>query len=177
MKTGIKKFLIETAIFLVPIISIAAIEFLFYIPRSSGFWAFLRLAPFYTGIYFWQSQRPDAFNLFSAFILGIFADVLTGAPLGVNVSAFMVLYLLSTHLSAYFNIKKFSYSWLLFFIATLITLSFKAVVISLFYRRLIPLNAMIFEFLLIFALYPLLARIYIWIERRYIHLEERYEKI
>jgi hypothetical protein len=31
--------------------------------------------------------------------------------------------------------------------------------------------------LLTCALYPLLARIYIWVERHYIHLEERYEKV
>lgn len=177
MKTGIKKILTEVSVFFIPLLSIIALTLLCYVPRTNGFWNFLRIAPFYTGIYFWQSQRPDTFNMFSAFILGIFADVLSGVPLGVNVAAFMVLYFLSVHLSAYFNVKKFSYSWLLFSVATLATMVFKATVVSFFYRRLIPLNTLWLEFMLAFSLYPLFARFYIWTERRFIHLEERYEKI
>ncbi len=177
MKTGLKHFFTATGIFLVPILSILSIALLLYIPRPTGFWNFLRLTPFFAGIYFWQSQRPDTFNLLSSFILGIFADVLSGVPLGVNITSFMVLYITSLHLSSYFNVKKFSYSWLLFMLATLVTLLFKGLTVSIFYRKLIPLNYLLFEFLLTFALYPLWARIYMWVEHRFIHLEERYEKI
>ncbi len=177
MKSAIKNFFTAIGTYLVPIASIIALELLLYIPRIGGFWNFLRLTPFYAGIYFWQSQRPDAFNMVSAFILGIFADVLSNTPLGVNIAAFLFLYILSMYLSSWFNVKKFSYSWLLFFVATLTTFLFKALAVSIFYRRLIPLNSLLFEFLLTFTLYPLWARIYIWAEHRYIHLEERYEKI
>lgn len=177
MRNAVKNFFTTIGVFLVPIASIITLELLLYIPRSGGFWNFLRLTPFYAGIYFWQSQRPDAFNMISAFILGIFADVLSNTPLGVNIAAFLFLYILSVYLSSLFNVKKFSYSWLLFFVATLATFLFKAIAVSIFYRRLIPLNFLLFEFSLTFTLYPLWARIYIWAERRYIHLEERYEKI
>lgn len=177
MKNTFRNFLTATGFFLIPILSIIVLELLLYVPHSSGFWNFLRLTPFYAGIYFWQSQRPDAFNMISAFILGIFADVLSSTPLGVNIAAFLFLYLLSIYLSSLFNIKKFSYSWLLFTLATLATLLFKAVTVSIFYRRLIPLNYLLFEFLLAITLYPLWARFYIWTERRFIHLEERYEKV
>lgn len=177
MKTGFKRFCTTVGIFFVPLISVISIALLLYIPHPTGFWNLLRLTPYWAGIYFWQSQRPDTFNLFSAFILGVFADVLSGVPLGVNVTSFMVLYLTSAYLSSLFNIKKFSYSWLLFMSASLVTLLFKGITVSIFYRRLIPLNYLLFEFLLTFALYPLWARIYMWIERRFIHLEERYEKV
>ncbi len=177
MKSAIKNFLATIGIFLVPILSIIALELLLYLPRSGGFWNFMRLTPFYAGIYFWQSQRPDAFNMVSAFVLGIFADVLSSTPLGVNIAAFLFLYILSVYLSSWFNVKKFSYSWLLFLAATLATFLFKALAVSIFYRRLVPLNSLRFEILLTITLYPLWARCYIWAERRYIHLEERYEKI
>lgn len=177
MKSTIKNFLTAIGMYFVPIASIIALELLLYIPRTGGFGNFLRLTPFYAGIYFWQSQRPDAFNMISAFILGIFADVLSNTPLGVNVAAFLFLYITSIYLSSWFNVKKFSYSWLLFFVATAATFLFKALAVSVFYRRLIPLNYLLFELLLSFTLYPLWTRIYIWAERRYIHLEERYEKI
>lgn len=177
MKAGIKNFLTTVGMYLVPLTGIFALTLLLSVPRSTGFWNFLRFTPFYAGIYFWQSQRPDAFKLLSAFILGILADVLGGVPVGVNIMSFMVLYLVSAQLSAYFNIQKFLYSWLLFILATFLTFLFKSLTVSIFYRKLIPLNYLLFEFLLTIALYPLWARSYMWIERRFIHLEDRYEKI
>lgn len=177
MKRTLRNFCTSVSIFLIPIISIIALELILYIPRNSGFWNFLRLTPFFAGIYFWQSQRPDAFNMVSAFVLGIIADVLSSTPLGANITAFLFLYLISIYLSSLFNVKKFSYSWLLFMLATLTTLLFKALIVSIFYRRLIPLSYLAFEFLLSFTIYPLWARFYIWAEHRFIPLEERYEKI
>lgn len=177
MKRTLKNICTTASLFFIPILSIIALELLLYIPRSSGFWNFLRLTPFYAGVYFWQSQRPDAFNMISAFILGIIADVLSSTPLGVNIATFLFLYLASIYLSSWFNVKKFSYSWLLFMLATFCTLLFKALTVSVFYRRLIPLNYLVFEFLLTFTIYPLWARFYIASERRFIHLEERYEEI
>ena len=107
---AIKNFFAGIGVYAVPVLSIMAMVLVFYIPRFTEFWNYLRLAPFYAGIYFWISQRPDAFNGISAFVLGIFADVVSAAPLGVNVMAFLVLYFLASRFSASFNIKKFSYS-------------------------------------------------------------------
>ena len=177
MKSGIKNFLYEAAAFLIPLLSTLVFVLILYLPRGNSYWNFLRQAPFYAGIYFWQSQRPDAFNFLSAFILGIFADVLGGVLLGINILSFLVLYLVSIYLSERFNIKRFSYSWLLFSAALFITMLFKGIITSLFFRQILPLNLLVIEFLLTLSIYPLLARAYIWVERRFIHLEERYEKI
>lgn len=103
---AIKNFFAGIGVYAVPVLSIMAMVLVFYIPRFTEFWNYLRLAPFYAGIYFWISQRPDAFNGISAFVLGIFADVVSAAPLGVNVMAFLVLYFLASRFSASFNIKK-----------------------------------------------------------------------
>ena len=177
MKSSIKNFLSTLGAFLVPLISTLVLVILLYLPRGDSYWNFLRQAPFYAGIYFWQSQRPDAFNFISAFILGIFADVMGGVLLGINILSFLLLYLVSNYLSERFNIKKFSYSWLLFSVALLVTMLFKGMIISIFFRQLLPLNILGIEFLLTLSVYPLLARAYIWVERRFIHLEERYEKV
>lgn len=85
---GNKNFFVGIGVYAIPVLSIMAMVLVFYIPRFTEFWNYLRLAPFYAGIYFWISQRPDAFNGISAFVLGIFADVVSAAPLGVNVMAF-----------------------------------------------------------------------------------------
>jgi len=172
-----KSFAAAVFLYLVPLLSVLVLECAFYVPRFSAFLNFLHPAPLYAGIYFWLSTRPDAFSLISAFILGICADVLSASPVGINVLSFLLLYGLTLWLSGYFNIKKFAWSWLLFFVVSLITLLFKALVVSAFYRRLIPLNTLLFEFLPTVMLYPLLVRYYMWTERRFIHLEERYEKV
>lgn len=175
MKSALKTFFASIYIFLIPLLSIMFLELVAYIPRNTAFWNFIRMAPIYTGIYFWLSLRPDAFNLLSAFVLGIFSDVLDGPALGINVVTFFVLYIVSTRIFIYFNIKKFTYSWILFLLAIFITLMFKSIVVSLSHRTIIPVNYLIFEFMLTFAMYPICSRFYSWIERRYIHLEERYE--
>ena len=177
MKNSIKNFLTQMTIFFVPVLSILFLEIFLYAPRTNPFWNFMRLAPFYIGIYIWISMRHDAFNLISAFILGIFADVLSSSPIGINIMSFLVLYFISARILFYFNIKKFSYSWILFSLASLATLIFKAILISVFYRKLIPLNFLFIEFALTVALYPIITPFYVWVERRFIHLEDRYEKI
>ena len=177
MKSSFKNFLSSAKVLFVPTFSILVAVILLYIPRSNDYWNFLRQAPFYIGIYFWQSQRPDAFNVISAFILGLFADVLGGVPLGINIMTFLVLYLLSAQCSQRFNVKRFSYSWLLFSGIILITILLKATLISIFYRQFVPLTSLTMEWLLTVALFPLMVRIFIWVEKQYIHLEERYEKV
>ena len=77
---AIKNFFVGIGVYAIPVLSIMAMVLVFYIPRFTEFWNYLRLAPFYAGIYFWISQRPDAFNGISAFVLGIFADVVSAAP-------------------------------------------------------------------------------------------------
>lgn len=173
----IKNFCAIIATYIIPAISIILIDLLFYIPQSSEFWNLIRLIPFYTGIYFWLSQRPDAFNGISAFLLGLFSDVISATPLGINIMTYLFLYFLSMRLSSYFNIKKFSYSWLLFSLAMFLTILFKFSIASIFHRAWIPLNPTMLEYLLTITFYPLLARYYMWVELRYIHLEDRYEKI
>lgn len=175
MKTSFKKILSALGIFIVPIISILILELIFYLPRTSSFFNFMRFAPFYTGIYFWLSLRKDIFNIFSVFILGIFADVLTSKIIGINLLTFLFLYFISLKMFLYFNILHFTYSWILFTIALITSLAFKYAIISIFYQTLISFLPILFEFILISSLYPILARFYLYTEIKFIHLEERYE--
>ena len=54
---AIKNFFAGIGVYAVPVLSIMAMVLVFYIPRFTEFWNYLRLAPFYAGIYFWISQR------------------------------------------------------------------------------------------------------------------------
>ena len=175
MKTSLKNTLTHILIFSVPITSILFLETLLYIPRFSIFFNIIRLCAFYCGIYFWLSTRADIFNFFSTFILGVFADVISGTPLGINVLTFLLFYLTSIYLISYFNIKKFSYSWLIFSLILLLTFIFKAFMVIVFFKSTIPLNTFLLELFLTICIYPLIIRFFIFIEKKYIHLEEQYE--
>jgi cell shape-determining protein MreD len=175
MKTGLKKFFTSLGIFFVPILSILILELIFYLPRNNNFYNFLRLAPIYSGIYFWLSLRKDIFNIFSVFILGIIADVITSTIIGINILTFLFLYIISSKMFTYFNIRHFTYSWLLFATSLFLSLAFKAITISIFYKSLPPLSSILFEYILISTLYPLIARFYLYTELRFIHLEASYE--
>ena len=177
MINSLKNFFISCLIYFVPLLSIIGVVLILYIPRSNEFWNFLRTAPLYTGIYFWSTTRSDIFNLLSAFFLGIMADIIGSTPLGVNIITFLTLYTLSIKLSDYFNIQKFFYAWILYTVILLITFIFKTILICTFYRQIIPLHFLAFEFFLNIMIYPLTIRLFAKIERRFIHLEERYEKI
>ena len=61
--------------------------------------------------YFWLLHRPDVFNLFSVYVLGLVEDVISSAPVGSNIFAMLVMYLLVTNLSRFFNAKPFVIIW------------------------------------------------------------------
>lgn len=175
MKSALKKLLHTLYVFSIPVLSILFLELVFYLPRHSSFYNFLRFTPFYTGLYFWLSMRHDVFNIFSIFILGIFADVIGASTLGINLLTFLFFYIISLKFFSIFNIRNFLYSWLLFSFGFLLTLLFKLISISLMHQSLVPLNFVFFEYVLTIGLYPIIARFYLFIEHKFIHLEERYE--
>ena len=69
---AIKNFFAGIGVYAVPVLSIMAMVLVFYIPRFTEFWNYLRLAPFYAGIYFWISQCQR---------YGFFGFVLSRLPL------------------------------------------------------------------------------------------------
>ena len=41
-------------------------------------------------VYYWIIHRPDIFNLFSVFILGLVEDILSSVPMGTNIFSLLV---------------------------------------------------------------------------------------
>ncbi|WP_245913465.1 rod shape-determining protein MreD [Caenispirillum bisanense] len=109
------------------------------------------------GVYYWAVYRPDLMGYGSAFSLGLFEDILTGAPLGSG--ALMLLITTSIVVSQYkfFNGKSFAVTWWAFALVGLIAAGTKWLAVSLIYGLSADLQTVAVEYLLTLALYPVLG--------------------
>ncbi|MBE6444639.1 MAG: rod shape-determining protein MreD [Alphaproteobacteria bacterium] len=108
-------------------------------------------------VYFWLQHRPDLFNLWSAFGIGIIEDLISASPLGSNVFEVLLMYLLVNSTSRLFNAKPFIVLWYGFMALSLITLFSRWLIVSIYYSHFLPLSVLFFSYLVTIVLYPLLS--------------------
>ncbi len=116
--------------------------------------------------YFWLLHRPDVFNLFSAYVLGLVEDAISSAPVGSNIFAMLVMYLLVTNLSRFFNAKPFVIIWYGFALFSLVTFLSKWLLVSVYYSHFLPLATVMFSYLMTVAVYPILSVINVFVQNR-----------
>ena len=88
---------------LLPLLFSLLLLFVSYIPLDLPISNNIRPAVGMICTYFWLLHRPDVFNLLSVYLLGLTEDVISSAPFGSNIFALLVLYVLVTNLSRFFN--------------------------------------------------------------------------
>ena len=96
---------------LLPLLFSLLLLFVSYIPLDLPISNNIRPAVGMICTYFWLLHRPDVFNLLSVYLLGLTEDVISSAPFGSNIFALLVLYVLVTNLSRFFNAKPFVIIW------------------------------------------------------------------
>src|SRR5574344_366445 len=96
---------------LLPLLSSILLVLLSYMTVNIGPFSTIRPAVGMVCVYYWIIHRSDVFNLFSVYILGFIEDVVSSAPFGSNIFALLVLYLLVSTLSRFFNGKPFVVTW------------------------------------------------------------------
>lgn len=109
------------------------------------------------GVYYWAVYRPDLMGYGSAFSLGLFEDVLTGAPLGSGALLLLIATAIVVGQYKFFNGKSFAVTWWAFALVALIAMGCKWVAVSLLYGVAADLQTVTVEYLLTLALYPLLG--------------------
>lgn len=108
-------------------------------------------------LFYWTVHRPDLLRPWHACVLGLFDDILTGSPLGVNALVLTLVHWAVTSQHTFFRGKSFAVVWLSFALlapgATIATavLSFVAA------RAIIDPMVVLVQILLTIALYPPLA--------------------
>ncbi len=117
-------------------------------------------------VYYWMLHRPDVFNLFSVFVIGLAADLISSSPWGGNVFELLVLYVLVGYLLKYVNGKPFEIMWAGFVLSCLVVQLAKWFVLSFYYSQFLPLGMMIFSFLVTAAVYPLVSLINVFVQNK-----------
>lgn len=146
--------------------------FLTYIPVNSNLLMSIRPAIPLICAYFWLMVRPDIFNLFSVFLLGVINDLASASPFGSNLLSLLILYTLVANLSKYFNAKPFAFIWLGFALTAFLTMFSQWLIVSVYYSKFLPVMPLLFSFLSSVAFYPVMSFINAGIRNLWIGEEE-----
>ena len=151
---------------MLPLLSYLIMLFFSYIPLSLPTSDSVRPAVGMICAYFWLLHRPDVFNLLSVYILGLVEDIISSVPMGTNIFALLVMYLLVTNLSRFFNAKPFVIIWYGFILFSFVTFLSKWLLVSVYYSHFLPLMSVMFSFLITAAVYPILSVINVFVQNR-----------
>lgn len=157
---------------LLPLVSSLVLMFLAYTPIDIFPLANIRPSIAFICIYYWLLHRPDLFNLISVCILGLVDDIVSNVPFGANVFSVLVLYVLVSNLSRFFNGKPFVVTWYGFAIFSLVAFLTKWLVLSIYYSQFLPLPMVFFSFLVTVAVYPFLSLVLVFVQNNMIADED-----
>ena len=157
---------------LIPLASSLLLLFISYLPFNLPLLNNIRPAVGMVCVYFWMLHRPDIFNLFSVYFLGMVDDIISNVPFGSNIFTLLVLYLLLSNLLRFISGKPFIVAWYGFILLSLAAFFCKWFVLSVYYSQFLPFSTVCFSYLVTIAFYPLLSLILAYIQNSFMADEE-----
>lgn len=157
---------------ILPLLSSLILLFISYVPLEFSLFNNIRPVVGMICVYYWMLHRPDLFNLWSVYTLGLIDDVISSSPFGSNIFALLLLYILINNTSKFFNAKPFVVTWYGFCLLSLVTLMARWLLVSVYYSQFLPLSMMLFAYLVTIAAYPLISLILAFIQNNLIQDEE-----
>lgn len=110
-------------------------------------------------VFYWVLHRPDLFNMLMVFFLGCISDFISSAPLGADVIAYLIIYVLVSNLFSFFNNKPFVLVWYGFMFIFIIAEFAKWFLVSVYYAEFLPFGGLFFTILFTIACYPVISLI------------------
>ena len=157
---------------LLPLLSSLLLLFLSYVPMDFLLFNNIRPAVTLVCAYFWMIHRPDIFNLFSVYLLGLMDDVVSNVPFGSNIFSLLLLYLLLTNLQRFVSGKSFAVMWYGFMLLSLVVFLAKWFVLSVYYSQFLPFVTVCFSYLVTIAFYPFLSLFLAWLQNSFMADED-----
>lgn len=157
---------------ILPLASSILLLLISYIPLDFSIFNNIRPAVVLVCVYFWMLHRPDLFNLFSVFLLGMTDDIISSAPMGSSIFEVLVMYLLINNLQRFFNGKPFAITWYGFAILSLLTMLSRWLVVSVYYSQFLPLSILMFSYLVTVAAYPVISLLFAFVQNTLIYDDE-----
>jgi rod shape-determining protein MreD len=146
-----------SARFAFPAISTALLLLLFAAPLGLDFQPALQGAVAMACVFFWSLYRPASMPPLAVFLLGVLADLLAAAPLGVAVLILLLLHGTAMRWRRMLARQGFILVWLVFSTLALAAGLLEWVLTAALTFRLLPPGPALFVGVLAAGLYPLLA--------------------
>jgi len=108
-------------------------------------------------VYHWAVFRPRLLPAYAVFLIGLFQDILTGAPIGVNALVFLAVYGAVLSQKQFFIGKSFIILWLGFSLIAAGAAVFNWLAISILNLTLVEPKTVFFQYLLTLGCFPVIA--------------------
>ena len=118
-------------------------------------YAFLAPGFVLMAVFYWTVHRPDLMRPWGAFVVGLFDDVLTGAPLGLNALVFVLMHGVIVAQHRFFRGKPFVLVWFAFAVIAFGAHTIASLLALIAGGAPIEPSAMLVRYGLAVAMYPL----------------------
>ena len=135
------------------------------IPRS-----FHKLFPLIS-IYHWAVSRPSLLPLWAVFTLGMLYDLLSGVPLGLYILVFLSVYGIVVSQRRFVIGKSFLVYWLGYGTIALGAAVQSWFVASVWYASLLNIEAILFQYVISFGVFPIVAWISLRLQQAFLRQE------
>lgn len=131
---------------------------------------FAPITPWFTlmAVYFWTLHRPDLLPVGAVFLLGLFADLMGGGPLGVTSLALMAAQAVVRAQRRHIVPHPFVVQWVIFGLTTLLAEGLLTLLHVLAYAQPVDADPALFQALMTIACYPPVAWLFIQAQRAFL---------
>ena len=134
---------------------------------------FARVVPLLAliAIHHWAIYQPDLMPVYAVFVIGVFQDLLSGVPLGINTLVFLAVYGAVVWQRRFFVGKSFMITWLGFAVVSAAAMMVSWILISALQLTLVNPQALVYQYLLTLGFFPLLAWIFLRWQQAFLKVE------
>lgn len=122
-------------------------------------------------VYHWSVYRPALLPPAVVFAIGLLHDVLSGTPIGVNALVYLTVYGIVESQQRFLVGKSFAVVWLGFGIVSLIATIEAWFLVSVLSSSIVEPNAAVFQFVLNFGCFPVMAWLFLRYQRVFLSSE------
>lgn len=108
-------------------------------------------------VFYWSIHRPYLMSAPLVFLVGVFSDFLTGAPLGLSSLMLLLVHGVALSQRRVFIGKSFMLTWWGYLLVAFVIAILSWIIASLYSLTLIPLMPVMAQFILSLLVFPLLA--------------------
>jgi rod shape-determining protein MreD len=108
-------------------------------------------------VFYWAIYRPDLFPAIAAFVLGLWQDILVGAPIGLHALILLLANWAIVYQRTFFQGKSFAVIWWCFSLVAIAAATISWVIVCALNTTLVSPIAVLFQAALTVGVFPFMA--------------------